>query len=316
MAIITFPALIPINYSPSSRCTSRSTRHSDHPVAHRASPPSDGTIARVDTHNQRSNYHGLSHTLRALRMHVVGVTNLVEMDSVRRMLSNPDVQPNAANKHKSGLTKCSHWHLTSCVQHAQQHSEKNSCHRGSRYTVRRVDILAIFRRRTCPQQGVARDHQVPYKRQKTWRTTHRGARSSAPTFPPPFFMHNGRPLGTACPGTNWTRLIKTQLAQAFFLHEEGVFMVALGKIQLLAHFHVGDLITSIHTCCSKPAWLARSTPRQKDVDFTVRSLIGQDHLAWQGYYMSTGICARHSRCCRQPSSVQYRTSWTDPSAKV
>jgi len=43
--------------------------------------------------------YGLFHTLRALRMHVVGITNLVvEMDAqyVRGMLSNPDVQPNAA----------------------------------------------------------------------------------------------------------------------------------------------------------------------------------------------------------------------------
>ena len=43
--------------------------------------------------------YGLFRTLRALRMHVVGVTNLVvEMDAqyVRGMLSNPNVQPNAA----------------------------------------------------------------------------------------------------------------------------------------------------------------------------------------------------------------------------
>jgi hypothetical protein len=43
--------------------------------------------------------YGLFRTLRALRIHVVGVTNLiVEMDAqyVKGMLSNPDVQPNAA----------------------------------------------------------------------------------------------------------------------------------------------------------------------------------------------------------------------------
>ena len=43
--------------------------------------------------------YGLFRTLRALRMHIIGVTDLVvEMDAqyVRGMLSNPDIQPSAA----------------------------------------------------------------------------------------------------------------------------------------------------------------------------------------------------------------------------
>ena len=43
--------------------------------------------------------HGLFRTLRALRVHIVGVTNLiVEMDAqyVKGVLKNPDVQPDVA----------------------------------------------------------------------------------------------------------------------------------------------------------------------------------------------------------------------------
>ena len=43
--------------------------------------------------------YSLFRTLRALRVHIIGVTNLViEMDAqyVKGMLNNPDVQPNAA----------------------------------------------------------------------------------------------------------------------------------------------------------------------------------------------------------------------------
>jgi hypothetical protein len=43
--------------------------------------------------------YGLFRTLRALRIHIIGITDLVvEMDAqfMRGMLANPDIQPNAA----------------------------------------------------------------------------------------------------------------------------------------------------------------------------------------------------------------------------
>jgi splicing factor 3B subunit 3 len=89
------------------------------------------------------------------------------------------------------------------------------------------------------------------------------------------------------------------------LHDKGV----PHKTQLLAHIHIGDLITSIHKVSMVAGgrevllytWLHGTIgvlvplASNEDVDFIstlVRhirteqtSLIGRDHLAWRGYYL-------------------------------
>ncbi|KAI9442521.1 mono-functional DNA-alkylating methyl methanesulfonate N-term-domain-containing protein [Lactarius indigo] len=96
---------------------------------------------------------------------------------------------------------------------------------------------------------------------------------------------------------------------AGILHEKGLFMGAPHKTQLLAHFHVGDLITSIHkvsmvaggrevllyTGLHGTIGVLVPLASKEDVDFIstleqhIRteqtSLIGRDHLAWRGYYV-------------------------------
>ncbi|KAN0135379.1 CPSF A subunit region domain containing protein [Lactarius tabidus] len=96
---------------------------------------------------------------------------------------------------------------------------------------------------------------------------------------------------------------------AGILHEKGMFMGAPHKTQLLAHFHVGDLITSIHkvsmvaggrevllyTGLHGTIGVLVPLASKEDVDFIstleqhIRteqtSLIGRDHLAWRGYYV-------------------------------
>jgi hypothetical protein len=110
-AIITSPALIPINYKSkrkvylaidslfravgwilSQDCEDGQRR-----------PSRFGSIGWNECKSRYSQpkieLYGLFRTLQALQMHVVGITNLVvEMDAqyVRGMLSNPDIQPNAA----------------------------------------------------------------------------------------------------------------------------------------------------------------------------------------------------------------------------
>jgi len=110
-AITSLPALIPIDYScshpvylpidsswhtvgwiPSQECEDGQHR-----------PSCFGSIAWNERESRYSQpkieLYGLFCTLHALHIHVVGVTNLiVEMDAqyIKGMLSNPDVQPNAA----------------------------------------------------------------------------------------------------------------------------------------------------------------------------------------------------------------------------
>jgi hypothetical protein len=110
-AIITSPALIPINYK--SECKVYLAVDSSFRVVGwilsqdcedgQRRPSWFGSIGWNERESRYSQpkieLYGLFCTLRALRMHVVGITNLVvEMDAqyVRGMLSNPDVQPNAA----------------------------------------------------------------------------------------------------------------------------------------------------------------------------------------------------------------------------
>ena len=110
-AIITSPALIPIDYK-SERKVYLAVDSSFRAVGWILSqdcedgqrrPSRFGSIGWNERESRYSQpkieLYGLFRTLRALRMHIVGVTNLVvEMDAqyVHGMLSNPDVQPNAA----------------------------------------------------------------------------------------------------------------------------------------------------------------------------------------------------------------------------
>ena len=110
-AIVNSPALIPIDYK-SSRPVFLAIDSSWRAVGWILSQECDdgqrrpsrfGSIAWNDHESRYSQpkieLYGLFRTLRALRVHIVGVTNLVvEMDAqyVKGMLSNPDVQPNAA----------------------------------------------------------------------------------------------------------------------------------------------------------------------------------------------------------------------------
>ena len=110
-AIITSPALIPIDYK-SERKVYLAVDSSFWAVGWILSqdcedgqrrPSRFGSIGWNERESRYSQpkieLYGLFRTLRALRMHIVGVTNLVvEMDAqyVRGMLCNPDVQPNAA----------------------------------------------------------------------------------------------------------------------------------------------------------------------------------------------------------------------------
>ena len=96
---------------------------------------------------------------------------------------------------------------------------------------------------------------------------------------------------------------------AGILHEKGVLMGAPHKTSLLAHFHVGDLVTSLH----KVALVAGGREvllytglhgtigilvpfvSKDDVDFISTleqhmrtqglSIVGRDHLSWRGYYV-------------------------------
>ncbi|KAK7053156.1 pre-mRNA-splicing factor rse1 [Paramarasmius palmivorus] len=96
---------------------------------------------------------------------------------------------------------------------------------------------------------------------------------------------------------------------AGILHEKGILMGAPHKTKMLAHFHVGDLVTSIH----KVAMVAGGREillytglhgtigilvpfvSKEDVDFISTleqhmrseqsSLVGRDQLSWRGYYV-------------------------------
>ncbi|RDB18465.1 Pre-mRNA-splicing factor RSE1 [Hypsizygus marmoreus] len=118
---------------------------------------------------------------------------------------------------------------------------------------------------------------------------------------------------------------------AGILHEKGILMGAPHKTRLLAHFHVGDLITSIH----KVALVAGGREvllytglhgtigilvpfvSKEDVDFISAleqhmrteqgSLIGRDQLSWRGYYAPVKAVVDGDLCetyAKLPSSRQ------------
>ena len=110
-AIINSPALIPIDYSsscPVFLAIDSSWRAVGWILSQECEdgqrrPSRFGSIAWNDRESRYSQpkieLYGLFRTLRALRIHIVGLPNLiVEMDAqyVKGMLSNPDMQPNAA----------------------------------------------------------------------------------------------------------------------------------------------------------------------------------------------------------------------------
>ncbi len=96
---------------------------------------------------------------------------------------------------------------------------------------------------------------------------------------------------------------------AGILHEKGLLMGAPHKSKLLAHFHVGDVVTSIHRVSLVPGGrevllytglhgtIGMLVPfaSKEDVDFITTleqhmrseqlSLVGRDHLSWRGYYV-------------------------------
>lgn len=95
---------------------------------------------------------------------------------------------------------------------------------------------------------------------------------------------------------------------AGILHEKNILMGAPHKTKMLTHFHVGDVVTSIHrvalvaggrevllyTCLHGTIGILVPFISKEDVDFISTleqhmrseklSLVGRDHLAWRGYY--------------------------------
>lgn len=93
------------------------------------------------------------------------------------------------------------------------------------------------------------------------------------------------------------------------LHEKSILMGAPHKTKMLAHYHVGDVVTSIHkvslvaggrevllyTCLHGTIGILIPFVSKEDVDFISTleqhmrseklSLVGRDHLAWRGYYV-------------------------------
>ncbi|KAF8510565.1 CPSF A subunit region-domain-containing protein [Hysterangium stoloniferum] len=96
---------------------------------------------------------------------------------------------------------------------------------------------------------------------------------------------------------------------AGILHEKGLFMGAPHKTKLLCHFHIGDIVTSIHkvslvaggrevllyTGLHGTIGILVPFVSKEDVDFISTleqhmrtehlSLVGRDHLSWRGYYV-------------------------------
>lgn len=95
---------------------------------------------------------------------------------------------------------------------------------------------------------------------------------------------------------------------AGILHEKEVLMGAPHKTKMIAHFHVGDLVTSIHkvsmvaggrevllyTCLHGTIGILVPFVSKEDVDFISTleqhmrseqsSIVGRDQLSWRGYY--------------------------------
>ncbi|KAH8814685.1 CPSF A subunit region-domain-containing protein [Flagelloscypha sp. PMI_526] len=96
---------------------------------------------------------------------------------------------------------------------------------------------------------------------------------------------------------------------AGILHEKNQYMGAPHKTKMLAHFHVGDLVTSVHkvamvaggrdvilyTCLHGTIGILVPFASKEDVDFISTleqhlrteqsSLVGRDQLSWRGYYV-------------------------------
>lgn len=93
------------------------------------------------------------------------------------------------------------------------------------------------------------------------------------------------------------------------LHEKPILMGAPHKTKLLCHFHVGDIVTSIHkvamvaggrevllyTCLHGTIGILVPFVSKEDVDFLSTleqhmrgeqlSVVGRDQLSWRGYYV-------------------------------
>lgn len=118
---------------------------------------------------------------------------------------------------------------------------------------------------------------------------------------------------------------------AGILHEKGLLMGAPHKTSMLAHFHIGDLVTSIHkvslvaggrevllyTGIHGTIGILVPLVSKEDVDFIStleqhirteqNSLVGRDHLAWRGYYVPVKAVVDGDLCetfARLPASKQ------------
>jgi splicing factor 3B subunit 3 len=118
---------------------------------------------------------------------------------------------------------------------------------------------------------------------------------------------------------------------AGILHEKGQLMGAPHKLKMLCHFHVGDLVTSIHrvslvaggrevllyTGLHGTIGILVPFVSKEDVDFISTleqhmrteqgSLVGRDHLAWRGYYVPVKAVVDGDLCetyARLPGSKQ------------
>ncbi|KIY53064.1 hypothetical protein FISHEDRAFT_63486 [Fistulina hepatica ATCC 64428] len=118
---------------------------------------------------------------------------------------------------------------------------------------------------------------------------------------------------------------------AGILHEKGVFMGAPHKTKMICHFHVGDLVTSIHkvslvaggrevllyTGLHGTIGILVPFVSKEDVDFVSTleqhmrseqgSLVGRDQLSWRGYYVPVRAVVDGDLCetfARLPASKQ------------
>jgi len=118
---------------------------------------------------------------------------------------------------------------------------------------------------------------------------------------------------------------------AGILHEKGILMGAPHKMKLQSHFHVGDIVTSIHKASLVPGGrevllytalhgtigILVPLVSKEDVDFMSTleqhmrteqlSLIGRDHLSWRGYYTPVKACVDGDLCemfARLPATKQ------------
>lgn len=120
---------------------------------------------------------------------------------------------------------------------------------------------------------------------------------------------------------------------AGIMHEKGILMGAPHKTSMLAHFHVGDIVTGIHmvpmvvggrdvlvyTGLHGTIGVLSPLVSKDDVDFISTleqhmrteqlSLVGRDHLAWRGYYtpvkavVDGDLCEMYARLPPQRQSA-------------